>query len=1041
MSTWLFPLAIILSFNFQGRSQFTLSDSLQLYYAFDSTFIDSSQNAFHGNQSGGVGYGTDRCGHANRAGLFDGIDDRMSPDTLFDYEERTVSVWLLDEQIGSQSKSTVVQDADGFMNFGFITLRTINGDILCGNGVGGITAKQNYTPNEWYHVLTTRNADTAKAYLNGKLVATAAVNNSASVSFLTHHLQVGCSRDLDKFWDGKIDEVRIYNRVLSSCEIRQLYCAAAPCLSPRDTIISVGNSISFINLGGKNDSSFWSINELQVAQQLDTFIQDFDKPGKFKVIVRAKSDCCELSDTVQVHVLPARTCLTVNATHKISDTEGNFNAILDNGDRIGMGIESIMDLNADGVPDIAVGSNEDDDGGFNRGAVYLMLLNTDGTVLSHLKISSDSGGFGAGLENEDIFGRCIAQIGDLNSDGIRELAVSASWSNDGGSDRGAVWIIFLNANGSVSSTQKISSTTGNFTGTLNDNDLFGSSLLGIPDLNGDGIDDLLVGAPSSDNLNVDDGSFWILFLQNDGTVLNQLEVSSNSGNLDFQPSAGDRFGITISLFDSLDNGRVKIMVGSHAYYQSLSNTNPGAFYILTLNSSGVIGPSVRTSQGENGFLDQLQDNGHFAGSISDAHDIDGDGFKDFVVGNWLHDHNSTDDGCAWLISVDSFDYVFQHKKITTGNTGFDRNLDPSDRFGYDVDLIGDINNDGYVDVAIGAREDDDGGTNKGALYLLTLEDTCCFVTAEFKVNRASICIGDTINLIAVGNNPNNTKYSWFLDSALLISQSQTHSLQPIAIGQYVVTLVTTGSNCADTQSIVITVDSVIRSNPDTIKICSGDSVQLTVSAGLSYQWDNDTTLSGDTVANPIAYPKTTTLYTVTITRSESCDSVHSFLITVLNDTYSSRDVATCDSLISPSGSSIWYSSGTYREFFTSSLGCDSIVSINLTILDSIDPSCSDSVGSQDSVTVDCKVVYPNILTPNYDGINDKLMIHDPCHSNPPVSIEVFNRWGQLVFQSFNTYLGWDGIINGLPAGDGVYYFIYKGENENHLGSVTLLNGD
>ncbi len=117
-----------------------------------------------------------------------------------------------------------------------------------------------------------------------------------------------------------------------------------------------------------------------------------------------------------------------------------------------------------------------------------------GWVLAHQKISDTEGGFTGTLDNNDYFGGSVASLGDLDGDGVGDQAVGARNDGDGGDYRGAVWVLFLNKDGTVKSHQKISSTEGGFTGTLDDNDSFGYSVDSLGDLDGDGVGNLAVGA-------------------------------------------------------------------------------------------------------------------------------------------------------------------------------------------------------------------------------------------------------------------------------------------------------------------------------------------------------------------------------------------------------------------------------------------------------------------------------------------------------------------------------------------------------------------
>jgi hypothetical protein len=266
----------------------------------------------------------------------------------------------------------------------------------------------------------------------------------------------------------------------------------------------------------------------------------------------------------------ATTTARVDSEQKISNTAGGFSGNLDAGDQFGSAVASLGDLEGDGVTDLAVGAPYTDGNGTDRGAVWILFLNSDGRVDTQQRITDGSGNFDGNLADGDRFGAAVASLGDLDGDGVTDLAVGAPGDDDGGTDRGAVWILYLDAEGNVRLIQKISDTAGGFDGNLNDGDQFGGAVASIGDRDGDGIDDLAVGAPNAGDGGPGRGAVWILFLDTDGTVKSQQKIADGTGGFDGSLNDDDHFGSAVAGLGDLDGmaatiwpwGRIRVMTAA-----------------------------------------------------------------------------------------------------------------------------------------------------------------------------------------------------------------------------------------------------------------------------------------------------------------------------------------------------------------------------------------------------------------------------------------------------------------------------------------------
>jgi hypothetical protein len=277
------------------------------------------------------------------------------------------------------------------------------------------------------------------------------------------------------------------------------------------------------------------------------------------------------------------TRVRVNDEQKISASSGNFNGNLDDGDAFGSAVTDLGDLEADGVTDLAVGTPFDDDGGNDRGAVWVLFMDDNGRVDQEQKISDTAGDFGGNLDDDDQFGSALAGIDDLDGDGVFDLAVGAPGGDDNGADRGAVWIVFLDARGKVREQQKIADGDGGFDGNLDDDDRFGSAVAVIGDVNGDGIPDLAVGAPNDDDGPDNAGAVWILMMERDGRVAAWQKVSSSAGDFKGNLEADDHFGAAIAGIGNLNNsGLADMAVGAPG--DGDGGADKGAVWILFMES-------------------------------------------------------------------------------------------------------------------------------------------------------------------------------------------------------------------------------------------------------------------------------------------------------------------------------------------------------------------------------------------------------------------------------------------------------------------------
>jgi predicted outer membrane repeat protein len=334
---------------------------------------------------------------------------------------------------------------------------------------------------------------------------------------------------------------------------------------------------------------------------------------------------------------------TVKASQRIASGVGG-GPTTSAGDYFGHSVAAIGDLDGDGVNDLAVGASKDDTGGYISGAVYVLFMNSNGTVKASQKIASGVGG-GPTLSTGDRFGTSVTSIGDLDGDGVSDLAVGAAGDDAGGSYRGALHVLFMNAGGTVKASQKIASGVGG--GPVIANlDFFGGSVANLGDLDGDGITELAVGASGDDTGGTGRGAAYILFLNSNGTVKTSRKIASGIGGAPVLAD-GDYFGRSVASLGDLDgDGVTDLAVG--AYRDNTGGSDRGGVHVLFLGANGTVKGREKIAQGIGGGPNFANDD-RFGSSIAALGDLDGDGVIELAVGAETDNTGGSDRGAVYTL--------------------------------------------------------------------------------------------------------------------------------------------------------------------------------------------------------------------------------------------------------------------------------------------------------------------------------------------------------------------------------------------------------
>lgn len=338
---------------------------------------------------------------------------------------------------------------------------------------------------------------------------------------------------------------------------------------------------------------------------------------------------------------------------------------------------------------------------------------------------------GQGDQFEEFFGFSVAGAGDVNGDGFDDVIIGAYRFDGGFFDEGRIFVF----TGSSSGPSPIPAWTadGGQTGAW-----FGYSVASAGDVNGDGYADVIVGARLYDNLQVDEGRAFVYL----GSSVGLGSVPAWTGEPDQNRAS---FGSSVaSAGDVNHDGYDDVVVGAPDF-DSPFNTDEGRAFLYLGSAAGPSGSPAWT--GGSGRFSSA-----YGFSVASAGDVNGDGYADIIVGAPLFDNAGfPDEGRVFVYGGSAAGLSAEPVWTADGNK-------TQAQFGYSVAGAGDVSNDGIGDVIIGAPFDGSGrisvyyGSTTGLGLAANFSAKFNKSPAEFGASVAGVgdVNGDGIGDVAIG---------------------------------------------------------------------------------------------------------------------------------------------------------------------------------------------------------------------------------------------------------------------------------------------------